>query len=105
MQTTPPIVMASAPKAGAVQPWTRKIAAVAISVAIVIPETGLAEEPTRPDNARTDRHEEKSEDDDQQRSGKIGRPSYKGSGHRLELEKDEHASDDEQRADENNAHG
>ena len=48
MQTTPPIVMASAPKAGAVQPCTRKIAAVAISVAIVMPETGLAEEPTRP---------------------------------------------------------
>ena len=48
MQTTPPMVMASAPKAGAVQPWTRKMAAVAMSVAMVMPETGLAEEPTRP---------------------------------------------------------
>ena len=48
MHTTPPMVMASAPNAGAVQPCTRKIAAVAINVAIVMPETGLAEVPTRP---------------------------------------------------------
>src|ERR1035437_264161 len=48
MQTTPPMVMASAPKAGVVQPSTRKMADVAISVAIVIPEMGLAEEPIRP---------------------------------------------------------
>ena len=48
MQTTPPIVIASAPKAGAVHPCTRKIAEVAISVAIVMPETGLAELPMSP---------------------------------------------------------
>ena len=48
MQTTPPMVMARAPKAGAVQPLTRKIAEVAISVAIVMPETGEADEPTMP---------------------------------------------------------
>ena len=48
MQTTPPMVMASAPNAGAVQPCTRKMAEVAISVAIVMPETGLAELPIRP---------------------------------------------------------
>ena len=48
MQTTPPMVMASAPKAGAVQPLTRKMAAVAISVAMVMPETGDAELPTIP---------------------------------------------------------
>src|SRR3569833_529945 len=48
MQPTPPMVIASAPKAGAVQPRTRNTAAVAIKVAIVMPETGLAEEPTRP---------------------------------------------------------
>src|ERR1700679_1936939 len=48
MQTTPPMVMARAPKAGAVQPLTRKMAAVAIRVAMVMPETGEAEEPTMP---------------------------------------------------------
>src|SRR5277367_4550533 len=48
MQTTPPMVMASAPKAGAVQPLTRKMAEVAMRVAMVMPETGLAEEPMRP---------------------------------------------------------
>ena len=48
MHTTPPIVIASAPNAGAVQPCIRKIAEVAISVAIVIPETGLAELPINP---------------------------------------------------------
>ena len=48
MQTTPPMVMARAPKAGAVQPLTRKMAAVAMSVAMVMPETGEAEEPTMP---------------------------------------------------------
>ena len=50
------------------------------------------------DDAGADGDEEKSENDDQERSGKIGRPSYKGSGDRLELKKDEHASDDEQRS-------
>src|SRR5450631_3126695 len=48
MQTTPPMVMASAPKAGAVQPCTRKMAEVAMSVAMVMPDTGLAELPMRP---------------------------------------------------------
>ena len=48
MQTTPPIVMASAPKAGAVHPFTRKMAEVAINVAIVMPEIGLAELPISP---------------------------------------------------------
>ncbi len=48
MHTIPPIVIASAPNAGAVHPFTRKIAATAISVAIVIPLTGLALDPTIP---------------------------------------------------------
>jgi len=48
MQTTPPMVMASAPKAGAVHPLTRKMALVAIRVAIVMPETGEEDEPTMP---------------------------------------------------------
>src|ERR1051326_9181833 len=48
MQTTPPIASASAPKAEAVQPSTRKMAEVAIKVAIVMPETGLAELPMSP---------------------------------------------------------
>ena len=48
MHTTPPIVIASAPNAGAVQPFTRKIAAVAMRVAIVMPEMGFAELPINP---------------------------------------------------------
>ncbi len=42
------MVIARAPNAGAVQPFTRKIADVAISVAMVMPETGLAELPISP---------------------------------------------------------
>ena len=42
------MVMARAPKAGLVQPFTRKMAEVAISVAMVMPEMGLAEEPISP---------------------------------------------------------
>ena len=48
MHTTPPMVMASAPNAGAVQPLTKKIADVAIRVAMVIPETGFEELPINP---------------------------------------------------------
>src|SRR5258707_15574988 len=40
MQTTPPMGMGRAAEAGAVQPLTRKMAAVAISVAMVMAETG-----------------------------------------------------------------
>src|ERR1700753_2656165 len=48
MHTTPPMVMANAQNAGAVQPFTRKIAEVAMSVAMVIPETGFDELPINP---------------------------------------------------------
>src|ERR1700691_3455274 len=48
MHTTPPIVMARAPKAGAVHPFTRKMAEVAMRVAIVMPETGFEELPINP---------------------------------------------------------
>src|SRR5262245_2285034 len=48
MQTTPPMLMASAAKAGAVHPMTRNMAHVAIKVAIAIPEIGLDEVPIRP---------------------------------------------------------
>src|ERR1700739_1091030 len=48
MQTTPQIVVAPPQNAGAVHPCTRKTADVAINVAIVIPDTGLAEDPTNP---------------------------------------------------------
>ncbi len=44
----PPMAMASAPKPGAVHPFTRKMAEVAIRVAMVIPEIGLAELPISP---------------------------------------------------------
>ena len=48
MATTPPIVIASAAYAPPVQPVTRNIAHVAISVAIVIPLTGFDDVPISP---------------------------------------------------------
>src|SRR5512145_3409493 len=48
MQTTPPTVRASTAYAGVVHPAARNSAQVAISVAMVMPETGLAEVPIRP---------------------------------------------------------
>ena len=72
MQTTPPMVMARAPKAGAVQPLTRKMAEVAMSVAMVMPEMGLAEAADEADDARADGDKEESEEDDEQRGGEVG---------------------------------
>src|SRR5258708_39369248 len=48
MHTTPPMLIASAAKAGPVQPMTRNIAHVAIRVAIAIPEIGFDEGPINP---------------------------------------------------------
>src|SRR5260221_14731132 len=48
MHTTPPMLMARAPKAAAVQCRARKTAQVAIKGAMAIPEVGLAEGPMRP---------------------------------------------------------
>ena len=48
MATTPPIVIASAAYAPPVQPATRNIAHVAISVAIVMPLTGFDDVPISP---------------------------------------------------------
>src|ERR1700730_7012106 len=48
MATTPPIVIARAPYAVPVQPVTRNIAQVAISVAMVIPLTGFDDVPISP---------------------------------------------------------
>src|ERR1051325_2918286 len=48
MQTTPPMVMARAENAVAVQPITRNMAHVAIRVAMAIPEIGFDELPIRP---------------------------------------------------------
>src|SRR5437763_8897178 len=48
MQTTPPMVSASAPYAGAVQPSTRKTAEVAIRVAMAMPEMGFDDVPINP---------------------------------------------------------
>ncbi len=95
MQTTPPMVMASAPKAGAVQPLTRKMAAVAISVAMVMPETGEAEEPTMPTMRARDGDEEEAEDDDEQRGGEVGEGADLRSGDGLELEEEEHQQDEQ----------
>ncbi len=48
MQTTPPMLMASAKNAGAVQCMTRNIAQVAMRVAMAMPEIGFDEVPIRP---------------------------------------------------------
>ncbi len=48
MHTMPPMPIASASYAGAVQPAAKNSAQVAMSVAIVMPEIGLAEVPIRP---------------------------------------------------------
>src|SRR5438105_15874383 len=48
MQTTPPMLMASAAKAAPVQCSTRKTAQVAISVAMAMPEMGFDDVPMRP---------------------------------------------------------
>ena len=61
IQTTPPIVIASAENAVAVQPMTRNMAHVAISVAIAMPEIGFEELPIKPGNARRDRDKQESE--------------------------------------------
>ncbi len=48
MQTTPPIEMAKAKNAGAVQPINRNIAQVAMSVAMAMPEIGFEDVPISP---------------------------------------------------------
>src|SRR6185312_16689222 len=48
MQTTPPIVMARAENAVAVQPITRNMAQVAMSVAMAMPEIGFDELTMKP---------------------------------------------------------
>ena len=90
MQTTPPMVMASAPKAGAVQPLTRKIAAVAISVAMVMPETGLAELPMSPTMRDATVTKRNPKIDDQQRSREVREQRGLRAGHGLEREEEEH---------------
>jgi len=85
---------ASAPKAGAVHPLTRKMAEVAISVAMVMPETGEAEEPTMPTMRRADGDEEEAEDDDEQRGRGVGEWADVGAGNGLELQEEEHQDDE-----------
>ena len=88
MQTTPPMVMASAPKAGAVHPLTRKIAAVAMSVAMVMPETGdwlrLPTMPTMREETVTNRNPKTTT---QQRSGEVGERADLRARDGLELRK------------------
>ena len=95
MQTMPPMVMARAPKAGAVQPLTRKMAAVAMRVAMVMPETGEAEEPTMPTMRAETVTKEEAEDHDQQGGGEVGERADLGSGDGVELEEDKHEGDEQ----------
>src|SRR3954469_1884687 len=48
MQTTPPMLMASAKNAGAVHPMTKNMAHVAMRVAIAMPEMGFEDVPINP---------------------------------------------------------
>ena len=66
---------------GAVQPLTRKMAEVAMRVAMVMPEMGLAELPMRPTMRETDGDEEESEENDQherRRYWPAGQPARRG---------------------------
>ncbi len=54
MQTMPPMLMASAPNAGAVHPLTRKMAATAINVAMVMPADWVCGAADKSTNATTD---------------------------------------------------
>ena len=95
MQTTPPMVMASAPKAGAVQPLTRKIAEVAISVAMVIPETGLAELPMRPtirDDTVTKRNPKTMTRSD---AARLGRTPTCAPGTGLKVQEEKHQQEEQ----------
>ena len=105
MQTTPPIVMASAPKAGAVQPFTRKIAEVAISVAMVIPEMGLAELPIRPTMREETVTNKNSKHYDQERRSQIGKQAGLRAGNGLEGEEQEHQHDQQNRSTNDDGHG
>ena len=93
MQTTPPMVMASAPKAGAVQPLTRKIAAVAISVAMVMPETGEADEPTMPTMRAETVTKRNPKTTISSAAASVRERADLRAGDRLELEEEEHQHD------------
>ena len=105
MQTTPPMVMASAPKAGAVHPCTRKIAAVAMSVAMVMPETGLAEEPTRPTMRELTVTKRNPKTTTSSEAARFAAQPTKAPGTGLNSRKRNMQSDDKQRADDHHAHG
>ena len=78
---------------------------MAIRVAIVIPETGLAEDPTKPTMRELTVTNKNPKTTTRSEAARFGRPSYEGSGYRLELKEDEHADNDEHGADENDFHG
>ena len=98
MQTTPPMVMARAPKAGAVQPLTRKMAAVAMRVAMVMPETGEAELPTMPTMRALTVTKRKPKTTTRRAAAKLASSADLGSGDGLELEEEKHQQDEEERA-------
>jgi hypothetical protein len=104
MQTTPPMVMANAPKAGAVQPLTRKMAEVAISVAMVMPEMGLAELPMRP-TMRELTVTKRNPKATTSRTRQVGEHAHLRAGNGLELEEEEHEDDERDGADDGRAHG
>src|ERR1700712_169244 len=98
MQTMPPTVIARAPKAGAVQPLTRKMAAVAMRVAMVMPLTGDALEPTMP-TMRAETVTKRKPKTTTRRGADLG------SGEGVELEKEPEQDDEEDGAAEDDGRG
>ena len=86
MHTMPPMVMASAPKAGAVQPLTRKMAEVAIRVAMVMPLTGEAELPTMPTMRAETVTNRNPKTTTSTEAAMLASASYLRSGDRMELQ-------------------
>ena len=96
MQTTPPMVMARAPKAGAVQPLTRKMAAVAMRVAMVMPETGEAEEPTMPTMRALTVTKRNPKTTTRSAAAILARSADLSSGDGFEFEEENHQDDEEE---------
>ena len=105
MHTTPPMVMASAPKAGAVQPLTRKMAEVAISVAMVMPEMGLAELPIRPTMRELTVTKRNPKATTRTDAARLANKPTCAPGTGLNSEEEEHEDDERDGADDGGAHG
>ena len=72
---------------------------------MVMPETGLAEEPTIPTMRAETGDEEEAEDDDQEGGGDVGEQPDLGSGHGMQGEESDEEDNQQGRAAEDEGHG